>query len=243
MPFLLIDYFLYSFIGLAIIAIFYFAYIARTSTGSVSKIALSDKFDHETLFNLDQLIRKHNTRVSRLKNLDHVKAERIHFERSLNLSSKLKQLYKYINLYPVWYNDPNLKHYNQPYWYSTAIKPNQLKVEKLGESEFGKLIDNYYLNQNTEILNYSFKVENDDYNLIYIKTFEYFKSFYVYKNKTNLVFKYNSEVLAFKPGVWIIHLLKLLNEVINDESKRSTINNKKIKQLNYKEIKENFINQ
>ena len=142
----------------------------------------NENFGQKDLYEINQIIKRSNAKVAKTSNMEKIKKERIRLEVDLGLNFYLKQLYKYINLYPIWYKDTNLISNNEPFWYSTAIKPDQIHVEQLGNSDFNNLIDNYYLNKNTEILNYQFQIEGDDYNLVYIKTFEYFKSIYVYKN-------------------------------------------------------------
>lgn len=208
----------------------------------VTDVIGNKNFGKKDLYNIDQMIKAHNKRVKKVKNLEEIKKARLKLEQELGLSVKLKQLYKYINLYPAWYENSKLTSHNEPFWYSTAIKPDQLKIQKLGDSDFANLVDHYYLNKNTEILNYEYKMSQDVYNLIYIKTFEYFKSIYIYRNKTDLVYKFNAEVQAFKPGEWILHLLQIINTVSLDEMKQSNITSRKMQEFNDREIKQNFLN-
>ena len=237
-----LDTLVFIFVIISSAAIVYYWVITFLSLKEVvTDVIGNENFGKKDLYNIDQMIKKHNKRTRKLKKLEDVKKARLKLEQELGLSIKLKQLYKYINLYPVWYEDSKLTNHDEPFWYSTAIKPEQLKIQKLGASDFANIVDHYYLGENTEILNYEYRIFNDIYNLVYIKTFEYFKSIYIYKNKTDLVYKYNAEIQTFKPGEWILHLLQLVNTVSLDEMRQSKVTSQKMQEFNEREIKQNFL--
>jgi hypothetical protein len=199
------------------------------------------------IYKLEYLFEKYQKNIEQLKgDAEKIANERIKLEKSLLLCQRCWQFIEDIKHYPLWYK--NVKNDDgTPYWKSKTIKPNELVLRKFSSSTHKKLIDDSEdFSSGDEIIEFSFKLEGNEY-CLYVNMelryrdkssysskkgkLMYYYPVFVFENKDHLVFKsklYYDDIEhgnnfgyynleVFEPGPWVKILLHKILEVRKEE--------------------------
>ena len=213
------------------------------------------------------ILEKHINEVSKIKiDPNKVKREREKLDDDLKFSERLWQFIQDVKYYPHW-RENQKKVDGKKWWKSETINPEELIINKYDKSGLKKLIDDKFADSN-EILEFKFELEGKKYHLYanrellnkdsymsHDSRLVYYFPVFIFEGNEKLVFQAllnyeidgdldyydRSQLEAFKPGEWTLHLLNVMYKIRKEEEKHHKEVMDEINSKIEKDNKEKFV--